>query len=705
MNDSIPSARSALRTLLLVLAVAVGVVIYAYGWNTTEISLDEVQDQTRQASVSRAMRELLSPNIFTRDRAEKTITLSYRVGCPEGELPDAQVDAADGDAYVVFDPPCADPDDIITAEGYNFPENAIARFQLVQPSGQKMPFKLALAATADAQVSEETAFDIDSAGQFKVNLKVPRGRGLGDQTHEIVVQTLVPSGWPRLSRTTETVIDKMIETIFLALMATTLALPVAVALSFIAARNLMRQVSLQLGIVLIGFILLPVGAVLGNFLVSPVGNYGVELGKGLWQGLVAIPAVIGAFVGVSLAFGRLDLSLTAARIRAIAINLLLVFVLVFVLGALGGIGLWLGEELQAGVLNYLGNFVDTLGGLIELTIGVIAAVGAGLWLSSLGSTLAARPLRHVISPLSNILGAILGFLAGGILLAITGYIGMQAVLLGLLTPIVAAVLGGQIVVELFETLGILRQPKIKARRSAADASLRNILFAAGAIAAFVGTAVAIDLIRAVVDQRLPAGTVQVLGLFTVEEYIAKSALIGAVLGGLAGGLAGTETTFPLGMTIYNTSRTTLNTLRSIEPLIMGIVFVIWVGVGPFAGVLALTLHSIAALGKLYSEQVENIDAGPIEAIQSTGANRLQTIIYAVVPQIVPPYIAFTMYRWDINVRMSTIIGFVGGGGIGFLLQQQINLLRYKEAGVAVLAIAIVVSVLDYASAAIRERIV
>ena len=97
--------------------------------------------------------------------------------------------------------------------------------------------------------------------------------------------------------------------------------------------------------------------------------------------------------------------------------------------------------------------------------------------------------------------------------------------------------------------------------------------------------------------------------------------------------------------------------------------------------------------------------GPIEAIQSTGAGWLQTVIYAVVPQIVPPYIAFTMYRWDINVRMSTIIGFVGGGGIGLLLQQQINLLQYKEAGVAVLAIAVVVSILDYISASIRERLV
>ncbi len=157
--------------------------------------------------------------------------------------------------------------------------------------------------------------------------------------------------------------------------------------------------------------------------------------------------------------------------------------------------------------------------------------------------------------------------------------------------------------------------------------------------------------------------------------------------------------------IYYVVRTILNILRSIEPLIMAIVFVVWVGLGPFAGVMALAVHSVAALGKLYSEQVESIDPGPIEAITATGANRLQTIVYGVVPQIVPPYIAFTIYRWDINVRMSTIIGFVGGGGIGFLLQQWIRLLDYNAAGTAVWAIAIVVATLDYASAIVREKIV
>jgi phosphonate transport system permease protein len=138
---------------------------------------------------------------------------------------------------------------------------------------------------------------------------------------------------------------------------------------------------------------------------------------------------------------------------------------------------------------------------------------------------------------------------------------------------------------------------------------------------------------------------------------------------------------------------------------MVIVFAVWVGIGPFAGVLALGLHTIAALAKLYSEQVESIMPGPLEAVQATGANRLQTIVFAVVPQIVPPYISFTMYRWDINVRMSTIIGFAGGGGIGFLLMQNINLLNYRAASTQMLAIAVVVASMDYISSILRKRLV
>jgi len=189
----------------------------------------------------------------------------------------------------------------------------------------------------------------------------------------------------------------------------------------------------------------------------------------------------------------------------------------------------------------------------------------------------------------------------------------------------------------------------------------------------------------------------------------KTFYIPVAIGGGLGLILALATTakkaMPTGLIIYTITRTILNGTRSVEPLVMAIIAVIWVGIGPFAGSLALALHTVAALAKLYSEQVESISAGPIEAVQATGANQLQTIIYAVVPQIVPPYISFTMYRWDINVRMSTIIGFVGGGGIGFLLSQNINLLDYRAASAQMLAIAVVVASMDYISAVIREKFV
>ena len=159
-----------------------------------------------------------------------------------------------------------------------------------------------------------------------------------------------------------------------------------------------------------------------------------------------------------------------------------------------------------------------------------------------------------------------------------------------------------------------------------------------------------------------------------------------------------------GTSVYYLVRTLFNVLRSIEPLIMAILFAVWVGIGPFAGMLALALHSTAALGKLFSEQIESIDPGPVEAITATGAHPLQVVLYGVLPQVVPQFLALGFYRWDINVRMSTIIGFVGGGGIGFLLQQWINLLQYNQAGTALLAIALVVISLDMISARLREKI-
>jgi phosphonate transport system permease protein len=159
-----------------------------------------------------------------------------------------------------------------------------------------------------------------------------------------------------------------------------------------------------------------------------------------------------------------------------------------------------------------------------------------------------------------------------------------------------------------------------------------------------------------------------------------------------------------GLAIYTVFRVLANLTRSVEPLIWAIIFSVWVGIGPFAGMLALMLHSVAALLKLYSEQIESINRGPMEAIEATGANRVQVVWYAVVPQIILPYLSFTIYRWDINIRMATVIGLVGGGGVGTLLMQYQGLAQWNEVGTIVVVIATVVWLMDYLSAKIREAI-
>jgi phosphonate transport system permease protein len=159
-----------------------------------------------------------------------------------------------------------------------------------------------------------------------------------------------------------------------------------------------------------------------------------------------------------------------------------------------------------------------------------------------------------------------------------------------------------------------------------------------------------------------------------------------------------------GQSVYYAFRTLFNLWRSIEPMILALICSAWVGVGPFAGVLALALNNIPNLGKLFSETIEEIDTGPVEAITATGANRLQTLVFAIIPQLVPRFLAFILYQWDINIRMSTVIGYVGGGGIGQYFRVQVQLNQYSDSGMAVWAIVAMVWTMDYLSARVRERL-
>jgi phosphonate transport system permease protein len=160
----------------------------------------------------------------------------------------------------------------------------------------------------------------------------------------------------------------------------------------------------------------------------------------------------------------------------------------------------------------------------------------------------------------------------------------------------------------------------------------------------------------------------------------------------------------VGTVVYYIFRSFFNLMRSYDPLVMATVFGFWLSFGPFPGFLALTVVTIASLGKLFSEAVENIDPGPLEALQATGAPPLHTVRYGVVPQIVPDFISYIIYHWDINVRISTIIGFVGGGGIGYYLNLSINDFKWNQAGTAIWAIVIVVWAMDFLSAEIRKRL-
>lgn len=161
---------------------------------------------------------------------------------------------------------------------------------------------------------------------------------------------------------------------------------------------------------------------------------------------------------------------------------------------------------------------------------------------------------------------------------------------------------------------------------------------------------------------------------------------------------------PVTNAIYVVIRLLFTIIRSIDVLIVVIVGAIIFGLGNAAGVFGIAFHNIGVMGKLYSEAIEGIDAGPVEAITATGANRFQVIWSAVLPQLFNPFVSFSIYRLDTNVRLAQVIGFVGGGGIGQPLFANIQLLRYPQAGTFILLIVITVAAMDFASGIIRKRL-
>lgn len=606
MKDKKPSPFRSLRLGLFIIAV---LVVYAYGFQVTQVNLAETKSEHRQQQLFRILRALARPNFFTYEKEEFEVRTPIMIPCPpEGFEPEVNEDPSQ--PYMVVTPACSDVRTNITIKGYNFEPQTRGPLNLV-------PFESGV----NLQLA---SIEVDRFGEFEATVLLPNRPS--EDAHEIVAITRRNVGAPQLTKTAYDTWNKIIETVFLALLATTLGIVFAIPLSFFAARNLMKDVTNSLAGISLSILLIPVGLYLGSQLADQAERISLLLTNNLL--VIMAVLIIAPFIlvrGVRWALPQQEIVNPSVGLRVARILTLLALFFIFILAlyliaflALSG-GRSLG--LSMGNFGFLGFFIRDLGDILNMVVkAVVALAGAG----------------------------ILNGLAG-------------------------------------------RWGESLSRKTGTTAHLLHIILATAA-----GAALAV-ILAAIINWFYQFQDVQ--------SFFMYAGAIGAGLGLITSLFYKPADAVPSGLIIYYVARTIFNALRSVEALVMAIVFVVWVGIGPFAGSLALALHTIASLAKLYSEQVESIMAGPIEAIQATGANRLQTIIYAVVPQIVPPYISYTMYRWDINVRMSTIIGFVGGGGIGFLLQQNINLLNYRDASAQMIAIAVVVSLMDYVSSVMREKVV
>ncbi len=157
--------------------------------------------------------------------------------------------------------------------------------------------------------------------------------------------------------------------------------------------------------------------------------------------------------------------------------------------------------------------------------------------------------------------------------------------------------------------------------------------------------------------------------------------------------------------VYQPFRRLMDACRAINEMVFAMLFVVAVGLGPFAGVLALWIHTTGILAKLFSEAVEAIDPQPVEGIRSTGASALHEILYGVIPQVMPLWISFALYRFESNVRSATVVGMVGAGGIGVVLWEIIRGFQYAETCAVMLIIIGTVTCIDLLSARIRRALV
>ncbi|MFC5345268.1 phosphonate ABC transporter, permease protein PhnE [Brevundimonas staleyi] len=176
----------------------------------------------------------------------------------------------------------------------------------------------------------------------------------------------------------------------------------------------------------------------------------------------------------------------------------------------------------------------------------------------------------------------------------------------------------------------------------------------------------------------------------------------AVFAAVPMGLAAARNVAPVW--VVTPVRLVMNLLRSIPDLVIGLLFVVAVGLGPLPGVLAIALNTSGVLAKLFSEAVESIDKGPVEGVRATGASSLHEIVWGVIPQVAPLWTSFALYRFESNSRSATVLGLIGAGGIGAVLFDAMNAFQYRQVSAAVIIVVIAVTLIDMLSQAMRKRL-
>jgi len=157
--------------------------------------------------------------------------------------------------------------------------------------------------------------------------------------------------------------------------------------------------------------------------------------------------------------------------------------------------------------------------------------------------------------------------------------------------------------------------------------------------------------------------------------------------------------------LYLVAKAFMNLIRTIPELLYASILVAGIGLGAFAGMIALVIFSTGVIAKLTSESLEAVDTGPFEAIHAVGGNKLELIRMAVIPQILPSFSGYTLYVFEINIRASTVLGLVGAGGIGTVLRTSLDLFRYQNAATTILVTFLLVAVIDFVSTKLRERLI